>query len=70
MKRSRFSEEQIIGILTEHEARISVAYPAKDTGGREYAAKVALGDAIFNSLWLAAAPISTARYTLGPCIVL
>ena len=25
MKRSRFSEEQIIGILTEHEAGVSVA---------------------------------------------
>jgi putative transposase len=34
MKRSRFSEEQIIGILKEHEAGVSVAELCRKHGGQ------------------------------------
>jgi hypothetical protein len=37
MKRSRFSEEQIIGILKEHEAGVSVADLCRNADAPQYA---------------------------------
>ena len=39
MKRSRFSEEQIIGILKEHEAGVSVADLCRKHGAEGFAGK-------------------------------
>jgi putative transposase len=42
MKRSRFTEDQIIGILKAHEARVSVADPCRKRGVSDAAGVVTL----------------------------